>query len=154
MSGRGSDGAVDLKASNAPEDSENRDGLGKELRRLVRLGIPLSTVSLLSYTANIISLAYVGRLSAHNLAAAVLGNSTAWPHSGMSVHASSLFNVTGFSVLMGLSSAMETLCGQNFGAGNYAALGVILQRSLLISGIVFAMIMALWTQIDKLLVLL
>lgn len=30
----------------------------------------------------------------------------------MSVHASSLFNVTGFSVLMGLSSAMETLCGQ------------------------------------------
>ena len=33
MSGRGSDGAVDLKASNAPEDSENRDGLGKELRR-------------------------------------------------------------------------------------------------------------------------
>ena len=42
--------------------------------RIVRLGIPLSTVSLLSYTANIISLAYVGRLSAHNLAAAVLGN--------------------------------------------------------------------------------
>ena len=38
------------------------------------LGIPLSTVSLLGYTANIISLAYVGRLSAHNLAAAVLGN--------------------------------------------------------------------------------
>ena len=94
----------------------------------------------------------------------------------MSVYASSLFNVTGFSILMGLSSAMETLCGQvgtsvshpqeesllltllaklqNFGAGNYSALGVILQRSLLISGIVFAMIMALWTQIDKLLVLL
>ena len=43
---------------------------------------------------------------------------------------------------------------QNFGAGNYAALGVILQRSLLISGIVFAIIMALWTQIDELLVLL
>ena len=94
----------------------------------------------------------------------------------MSIYASSLFNVTGFSVMMGLSSAMETLCGQvstsrglpqmetlvltfitylqNFGAGNYAALGVILQRSLLISGMVFAMIMALWTQIDKLLVLL
>ncbi len=33
MSGRGSDGAVDLKASNAPEDSEKRDGQGKELRR-------------------------------------------------------------------------------------------------------------------------
>ena len=43
---------------------------------------------------------------------------------------------------------------QNFGAGNYAALGVILQRSLLISGIVFAIIMALWTQMEKLLVLL
>ena len=162
--------------------------------RLVTLGIPLSTVSLLSYTANIISLAYVGRLSAHNLAAAVLGNrcvhactllaclllmhpfAVLLGLTSMSVHASSLFNVTGFSVLMGLSSAMETLCGQvstgmscsrqetlvltlvthlqNFGAGKYAALGVILQRSLLISGVVFAIIMVLWTQIDKLLVLL
>ena len=101
-SGRGSDGAVDLDSNSAPEDSDETAGLGKELRRwhdaksahapapavciaqlasashsccrLVTLGIPLSTVSLLSYTANIVSLAYVGRLSAHSLAAAVLGN--------------------------------------------------------------------------------
>lgn len=69
--------------------------------RLVRLGIPLSTVSLLSYTANIISLAYVGRLSAHNLAAAVLGNR--WVHACHLLACLLLVHL--FAVLLGLTLA-------------------------------------------------
>ena len=43
-------------------------------------------------------MAFVGHLGKHELSAAVLGTS--------------LFNVTGLSILIGLCSAMETLCGQ------------------------------------------
>jgi len=43
-------------------------------------------------------MAFIGHLGKHELSAAVLGTS--------------LFNVTGLSILIGLCSAMETLCGQ------------------------------------------
>lgn len=43
-------------------------------------------------------MAFVGHIGKHELSAAVLGTS--------------LFNVTGLSILIGLCSAMETLCGQ------------------------------------------
>ena len=45
-----------------------------------------------------VSMAFIGHLGKHELSAAVLGTS--------------LFNVTGLSILIGLCSAMETLCGQ------------------------------------------
>jgi len=41
-------------------------------------------------------------------------------------------NVTGFTVGMGLATAMDTLCSQAFGANNKRGLGVVLQRALLI----------------------
>jgi Na+-driven multidrug efflux pump len=44
----------------------------------------------------------------------------------------SLYNVTGWSFIIGLSAGMETLCGQAYGAGQYKVLGLILQRALLI----------------------
>lgn len=52
-----------------------------------------------------ISMAFVGHIGKHELSAAVLGTS--------------LFNVTGFSILIGLCSAMETLCGQVWHKGCY-----------------------------------
>jgi Na+-driven multidrug efflux pump len=42
---------------------------------------------------------------------------------------------------------------QAYGARNYGALGVVLQQAVVISTLVFALIFALWTQIDKLLLL-
>ena len=84
-------------------------------------------MSILTFTANIVSLAYVGHLSARALAAAVLGTRCVGQlkaaaaarlrripacQSKSQLCACSLYNVTGFSILIGLSSAMETLCGQ------------------------------------------
>ncbi|XP_065915257.1 multidrug and toxin extrusion protein 1-like isoform X2 [Dysidea avara] len=45
---------------------------------------------------------------------------------------SSFMSLCGFTTLIGLSSATETLCSQAYGAGNYRRVGVVLQRSLLI----------------------
>lgn len=49
---------------------------------------------------------------------------------------------------------METFCGGAYGAGNYAAIGVTLQRVLAMSVLLCALVGALWTQVGRLLVLL
>ena len=61
----------------------------------------------------------IGRLGAPELAASSLANS--------------VYTVTGLSLVMGLSSAMEPLCGQAYGAKEYKTLGDLLQRALLVS---------------------
>lgn len=66
--------------------------------RLVKLGVPLSAQAILSFSATLVSMSFIGHIGKHELSAAVLGTS--------------LFNVTGLSILIGLCSAMETLSGQ------------------------------------------
>jgi MATE family multidrug resistance protein len=71
-------------------------------RRCCRLGTlagPLFAQSLFSWSLQIIATAFVGHLNnPMDLSCAVL--------------ASSLFNVSGLSIVTGLASGMETLCGQ------------------------------------------
>jgi Na+-driven multidrug efflux pump len=84
----------------------------------LRIALPVS-VNMLAYRAPwITSIAFVGRLGATPLAAASM--------------ASTLGNVTGISLLVGLSSALGTLGAQAFGAGAYDAVGIALQRCLLV----------------------
>jgi len=46
------------------------------------------------------------------------------------VLSTTLYNVSGLSLLLGFASAMETFCGQAYGARNYKLVGVVLQRAL------------------------
>lgn len=48
------------------------------------------------------------------------------------VLAEALYNVSGYSVVSGLASALETLCGQAYGAKNYHMLAVMLVRAQLV----------------------
>ncbi len=59
---------------------------------------PLAAQNVLYQGSFYISIAFAGRLGRDALSAAVLGTS--------------ILNVTGFAVLAGFASAMETLCGQ------------------------------------------
>jgi MATE family multidrug resistance protein len=59
--------------------------------------------------------AFIGRLSEEKMAIAVL--------------ATSFMSVTGFSVVLGLLGALDTLAGQAWGAKNYKALGITLQKA-------------------------
>ena len=56
--------------------------------------------------------------------------------------------MTGLSLLIGFSSAMETFCGQAYGAGRYDLLGLVLQRALLLLTLVAAAVALLWTQME------
>ncbi|KAI6686116.1 hypothetical protein NL676_032029 [Syzygium grande] len=72
---------------------------------------------MLQYSVQVISVMFVGHLGE-------------LPLSGASM-ATSFASVTGFSVLLGMGSALETLCGQAYGAKEYHMLGVHTQRAML-----------------------
>ncbi|EIE25012.1 MATE efflux family protein [Coccomyxa subellipsoidea C-169] len=127
--------------SNPLLDDSNKRRLYLEYREeVVRVGSlagPISSQAALVFVSSLVSLAFAGHLGGLALSQAVL--------------ASSCYNITGAAVLLGLASGMETLCGQAYGAGNYGALGIVLQQAVVISTAVFALILALWTQVHHLL---
>ncbi|KAG6426629.1 hypothetical protein SASPL_110856 [Salvia splendens] len=71
---------------------------------------PASVVNMLLHFVQVISLMFVGHLGELQLSSASMATSFA--------------AVTGFSVLLGMVSALETLCGQAYGAKHYQMLGV------------------------------
>ena len=79
------------------------------------LSLPISLTYLLSFALQLTSQVLVGHISASALAAASLGT----------VYA----NASGMAVIIGLTSACETLASQAFGAGNLPRVGVVAQRA-------------------------
>jgi len=81
----------------------------------LRLSLPISLSYMLGYVVLLTSQVLVGRISAASLAAASLGM----------VYG----NTTGMAVIIGLTSACETLASQAFGAGNLPRVGAVAQRA-------------------------
>lgn len=77
--------------------AHQRHRLVSVLRRVLRLALPLSVTNLSGFALGLITVAFVGRLGEFELSVAIL--------------ATSIFNVTGLSVLTGFAAAMETFCG-------------------------------------------
>ncbi|KAL4179307.1 hypothetical protein AMTRI_Chr13g119390 [Amborella trichopoda] len=105
------------------------DVLG-ELKKQVALGGPLVTANLLQKCMQIVSVMFVGHLGELPLAGASMATSFA--------------NAIGFSVLCGMGSALDTLCGQAYGAKQYHMVGVHAQRAqfiFLIVGILISLIL-------------
>ncbi|CAN1165805.1 Protein DETOXIFICATION 40 [Linum perenne] len=86
-----------------------------ELRTLFRLAAPSVVVYLLNYLVSMSTQMFCGHLGNLQLAAASLGNG------GIQVFA--------YGLLIGMGSAVETLCGQAYGAQKYELLGLYAQRS-------------------------
>jgi MATE family multidrug resistance protein len=98
--------------------------------------IPLGISFFLSIGGVFINLAFAGHYSDEN------GNKSA-VFAAMSL--SNLFaTVSCRSVLIGMSSAVETLGSQNNGAGNYKQVGILLQRSLLVLSVLSIPLLFLW----------
>ncbi|XP_019169191.1 PREDICTED: protein DETOXIFICATION 40-like isoform X2 [Ipomoea nil] len=86
-----------------------------ELRNLFRLAAPAIIVYLLNNVTSMSTQIFCGHLGNLQLAAASLGND------GIQLMA--------YGVMLGMGSAVETLCGQAYGAHKYEMLGIYLQRS-------------------------
>ncbi|CAI6002822.1 unnamed protein product [Closterium sp. NIES-65] len=94
------------------------------------VGLPVAGTMAVNSFMQLLCLAFVGHLGTQELACASI--------------ATALANVTGFSLLEGLASAMETVCGQAYGAGDLANLGTMLQRVHLILTLACLPISACW----------
>ncbi|KAI5382590.1 Protein DETOXIFICATION 16, variant 2, partial [Lathyrus oleraceus] len=66
--------------------------------------------------------------------------------------ATSFAAVTGFTLLMGIASALDTFCGQSNGAGQYHMLGIHMQRSMLVVSIVSVFLAIIWANTESILV--
>ncbi|KAI3409552.1 Protein DETOXIFICATION (Multidrug and toxic compound extrusion protein) [Psidium guajava] len=103
-----------------------------EIKKQLWLSGPLISVSLLLYSLQLISLMFVGHLGELPLAGASMATSFA--------------TVTGFSLLMGMASALDTFCGQSYGARQFHMLGVHMQRAMFILLLVSIPLAFIWAN--------
>ncbi|KAI4298675.1 hypothetical protein L6164_032207 [Bauhinia variegata] len=107
-----------------------------EIKVLYRLAAPAVVVYLLNNLTSLSTLIFCGHLGNLEYAGANLGNN------GVQVFA--------YGLLLGMGSAVETLCGQAYGAHKYEMLGIYMQRStvlLIATGIPLAIIYIFSKQI-------
>uniref|UniRef100_A0A6N2L0T2 Protein DETOXIFICATION n=1 Tax=Salix viminalis TaxID=40686 RepID=A0A6N2L0T2_SALVM len=109
-----------------------------EIKTQRGITLPLLAMNLTWFSKTAITTVFLGRLGELQLVSGTLGFTFA--------------NVTGFSVLNGLSAAMEPLCGQAHGAKNL----MLLHKTLLM--VTFLLLLAtlpisfLWLNVDKILI--
>ncbi|KAK3156632.1 hypothetical protein QOZ80_2AG0109820 [Eleusine coracana subsp. coracana] len=108
-----------------------------ECKKQLFLSGPLISVFLLMNVIQIISIMFVGHLGKLDLAAASIGSAFAF--------------VTGLYLLVGLTTGLETLCGQAFGAGQHHMLGIYKQRAMLVLAVLSVPLAALWACAGKIL---
>ncbi|KAJ0025495.1 hypothetical protein Pint_08402 [Pistacia integerrima] len=107
-----------LLSSADDDDEENKDLASKvwtESKKLWHIVGPSILSRLSAYSMNLITQAFAGHLGNVELAAV-----------SMSVTVIGGFN---YGFLLGMASALETLCGQAFGVRRYDMLGIYVQRS-------------------------
>ncbi|KAI9101552.1 hypothetical protein K1719_023796 [Acacia pycnantha] len=95
-----------------------RKEIASEAKKQLWLAGPLIFVGLFMYSLQLVSLMFVGHLGELALSSASM--------------AISFFNATGFVVLMGMAGALDTFCGQSYGAQQYHMLGIHMQRGMLV----------------------
>ncbi|CAI0413976.1 unnamed protein product [Linum tenue] len=101
-----------------------------ELKMLGRIAAPMILVGALQYLQQTVSMVIVGHIS--QLALTTVAIATA------------LTNVTGFSVLYGMTGGLSTLCGQAYGAGQYPKLGTYTYSGVISLVLVCPPICLLW----------
>ncbi|MFQ6669036.1 hypothetical protein Gotur_034439 [Gossypium turneri] len=111
-----------------------------EAKTQIMFAVPMVLSNVFYFSITMVSVMFAGHLGEVELAGSALANSWA--------------TVTGFAFMTGLSGALETLCGQGFGAKMYKMLGIYLQASCIISFFFSIIISVLWSFTEPILVLL
>uniref|UniRef100_A0A0E0E2U9 Protein DETOXIFICATION n=1 Tax=Oryza meridionalis TaxID=40149 RepID=A0A0E0E2U9_9ORYZ len=112
----------------------------REAAALCRLACPIALTALMLYSRSALSMLFLGSLGDLPLAAGSLAVAFA--------------NITGYSVLSGLSLGMDPLCSQAFGARQPRLLGLTLYRSVLFLLCCSLPLSALWLNMAKILLFL
>lgn len=115
-------------------------GFGQELKRVSYMAAPMVVVTVSQYLLRVVALMMVGHQGELSLSSVAI--------------ATCFTNVTGFSLLFGMAGALETLCGQAYGAEQYQKLGIYTYCAVLSLTLVCLPVSLLWIYVDKLLTLL
>ncbi|PNT60859.1 hypothetical protein BRADI_5g07146v3 [Brachypodium distachyon] len=108
-----------------------------EVKKQLYLAGPLIAGSLLQNVVQMISVMFVGHLGELALSSASIATSFA--------------GVTGFSLLAGMSSSLDTLYGQAFGAKQYHLLGIYKQRAIFVLTLVSVVVAVIWAYTGQIL---
>ncbi|KAL0408918.1 UNVERIFIED_CONTAM: protein DETOXIFICATION 12 [Sesamum radiatum] len=114
-----------------------RGVIGEEMKRVGYLAVPMVAVTLSQFLLQVIPLMMVGHLSELSLSTSSI--------------AISLASVTGFTLLLGMGSALETLSGQAYGAEQYQKLGTQTYTAIFCLNIVCIPLSVLWVYMGHLL---
>ncbi|PWA37017.1 multi antimicrobial extrusion protein [Artemisia annua] len=96
----------------------SKDEIVCEFKKQLYLAGPLMAVNLLVCALSMISVMFVGHLGELALSGASMATSFA--------------SVTGTSLMIGMGSALDTFCGQSYGAKEYHLLGIHMQRAMIV----------------------
>lgn len=110
----------------------------REIKKIGYLAGPMAAVTLSQYLLQVISMMMVGHLGQLYLSSTAI--------------AVSLATVTGLTLLLGMASALETLCGQAYGAKQYKKIGTQTYTAIFCLSIVCIPLSMLWIYVGRLLV--
>ncbi|CAN1265818.1 Protein DETOXIFICATION 16 [Linum perenne] len=130
--------SVPLIGTTAAAEGEKKSELVEEVKRQVWLAGPMIAVSLLQYSLNLISVMFVGHLGELSLSSASMATSFA--------------TVTGFSLLLGMASALDTFCGQAYGAKQYHTMSIHTQRAMLVLLVISIPLSVIWANTANILI--
>ncbi|CAG7884017.1 hypothetical protein HID58_012449 [Brassica napus] len=128
-----------LTESSLPSRRRLYLGARIEMKLLFRLALPAILVYLLNSGMSISTRIFAGHIGSQELAAVSIGNSC--------------FNLV-YGLMLGMGSAVETLCGQAYGAHRYEMLGIYLQRATIVLALVGLPMTVLYTFSYPILILL
>ncbi|KAL3637050.1 hypothetical protein CASFOL_019349 [Castilleja foliolosa] len=104
-----------ISSSIAEQEGNLKERIYEESKKIWRVAMPSVISRVASFGTIVVTQSFVGHISSFDLAGYAL------------VQTLSVRFVNG--ILLGMSSATETLCGQAFGAKQYHMMGIYLQRS-------------------------
>lgn len=109
----------------------------EEVKRLGVIAAPMVVVTISQYLLQIVCIMMVGHLSELYLSSTAI--------------AASLSSVSGFCLLLGMSTALETLCGQAYGAQQYQKLGTQTYTAIFSLLIVSLPLSLVWINMERIL---
>ncbi|KAH7882452.1 mate-domain-containing protein [Phlebopus sp. FC_14] len=134
----------DSSEDNGPLTGEDRipsaTMFRQELLVLTRYSLPVFVTHLFEYSFILASVMSIGHLSTIALAAATLGSMTA--------------SVSGYSIIQGLASTLDTLLPPAWTSDNPQLVGLWTQRMVLMTAILLVPIIAIWLNAEPILLLL
>ncbi|KAL3689690.1 hypothetical protein R1sor_015999 [Riccia sorocarpa] len=112
------------------KDGDAKTWLAEELSQQFQIAGPMILVNLLQYLLTLVPIMFVGHLGELALSSSAIAGTFA--------------GATGSSIMMGMASALETFCGQAYGAKEYRLMGIFLQRAVVVLSLVCIPISILW----------